>query len=324
MIRFSESTLGDLVIEEVYPHFCFQHSFWRILLILLAFISFIIACIFNRLAASDSNSIFTHRTGSISDNNLTEFIPASWTFSIWGIIYCWQAAWLIYAITRIPRKSYINYLYIVPNTLHSSVFIFYIINMILNIGWLFIWDRGYFGWSSLVMFFMFITILVPMIITHVLLQPNRLIYFNSKRKLDIWLVRILVHNGLAIYSTWLYLATLLNVTIWIVHVHNKNFQLITATSTAALALVLVGIIFYFICENFIFYFSMAYTFSPWFVMIFTLFGVLSKNYTRNDIPDRNKFYAFMLFIICCILFIIRLGLFLVRYYRSRIPTIQEP
>ncbi|CAF4574866.1 unnamed protein product, partial [Rotaria sp. Silwood2] len=51
--------------------------------------------------------IFTQRTGSVSDNNLTEFTPAGWTFSIWGIIYFWQAAWLIYAITRIPRKSYI-------------------------------------------------------------------------------------------------------------------------------------------------------------------------------------------------------------------------
>ncbi|CAF3474063.1 unnamed protein product, partial [Rotaria sp. Silwood2] len=213
MIRFSESTLGDLVIEEVYPHFCFQHSCWRIILILLAFISFIITCFFNRLAASGSNGIFTQRAGSISHNNLTEFTPADWTFSIWSIIYCWQAAWLIYAITRIPRKSYINYLYIVPNTLHFTVFVFYIINMILNIGWLFMWDRGYFGWSSIVIFLMFITIIIPMIITHILLQPNRLIYFNSKRKLDIWLVRILVHNGLAVYGTWLYLATLLNLTI---------------------------------------------------------------------------------------------------------------
>ncbi|CAF4900952.1 unnamed protein product, partial [Rotaria sp. Silwood2] len=58
--------------------------------------------------------------------------------------------------------------------------------------------------------------------------------------LDIWLVRILVHNGLAVYGTWLYLATLLNLTIWISQIYNKNAQSITDASTAALTFVLVG------------------------------------------------------------------------------------
>ena len=81
----------------------------------------------------------------MSDENNTEFTPAGWTFSIWGIIYFWQAAWLLYAISRIPRKSNEDYLYIIPDTLHYFVFVFYILNMILNISWLFLWDREYFG-----------------------------------------------------------------------------------------------------------------------------------------------------------------------------------
>ena len=64
------------------------------------------------------------------------------------MIYFWQAAWLLYAISRIPRKSNAGYLYIQPNTLHYSIFILYILNMGLNIGWLIIWDRGLFGVSS--------------------------------------------------------------------------------------------------------------------------------------------------------------------------------
>jgi hypothetical protein len=68
-----------------------------------------------------------------------------WTFSIWGVIYFWQAAWLIYAISRIPRKSNEGYLYIRPNTLHYSIFVLYALNMLLNIAWLIIWDREYVG-----------------------------------------------------------------------------------------------------------------------------------------------------------------------------------
>ena len=69
---------------------------------------------------------------------------------------------------------------------------------------------------------------------------------------------------------------------------------------------------------------MPYTFVPWFVLIFALSGVLSKNYKRNDIPDRNKSYAIALLVICCILFIVRLGLFFVRYIKRQIPTIRDP
>ena len=54
----------------------FQHSWWRILLIIFALIAFIITCAFNGLASSGSNGIFTQRTGNVSDQNLTDFTPA--------------------------------------------------------------------------------------------------------------------------------------------------------------------------------------------------------------------------------------------------------
>jgi hypothetical protein len=319
-----ESNQENLVLDETQPKRDYQHSWWRIFLIIFTFISFIIACIFNALSSKTSNGIFTQGIGRVSDKNPTEFTPAGWTFSIWGIIYLWQAVWLIYAISRIPRKSNIGYLYIHPNTLHFIVFVFYIINMGLNIGWLLIWDREHFGWAFFVLLLMLITILAPMIITHILLQRNRSIYVGSNRKLDIWFVRLFVHNGLAVYGTWLYLATTLNLIVWICKIYHRESQAITNASTVGLTLVLIGIIVYFVCENFIFYSSMAYTFVPWFVLIFALSGILSKNYNRTNISQRNQSYALALWIICGILFIIRLGLFILRYTKRKIPTIQEP
>ncbi|UJR33287.1 hypothetical protein I4U23_020738 [Adineta vaga] len=305
-------------------HVRFQHCWWRILLIICAVVAFIVTCVFNGLASSGPNGIFNQQTGKISDDNLTDFTPAGWTFAVWGVIYFWQAAWLIYALSRIPRKSNAGYLYIAPNTLHFTIFIFYIINMGLNIGWLIIWDRAYFGWALLVIFLMFVTVIIPMIITHILLQRNRTIYINSHRKADIWLVRIFVHNGFAVYGTWLFLAMLLNLTIWVSRIYDRNAQSITDASTATLSLVLVGIIVYFVSENFIFYSAMAYTFLPWFVLIFALTGVLSKNYQRTDIPDRNKSFTLALLILCCVLFVIRIILFVIRYVKGKIPTIRSP
>ncbi|CAF3611786.1 unnamed protein product, partial [Adineta steineri] len=101
-------------------------------------------------------------------------------------------------------------------------------------------------------------------------------------------------------------------------------QSITNASTAALSLVLVGIIVYFISENFIFYSSMAYTYTPWFVLIFALCGILSKNSNRTDISDRNKSFTLALLIICGVLFVIRVILFVIRYMKRKIPTIRDP
>ena len=141
---------------------------------------------------------------------------------------------------------------------------------------------------------------------------------------DIWLVRLLVHNGLAIYGTWLYIATLLNLTIWIARIYDRDAQVIVDASTAALSLVLVAIVIYFICENVIFYSSMAYTFLPWFVLIFALSGIMSKNNQRANVSDRNKAFVLALLIICCCLLVLRLTIFIVRYIKGKIPTFREP
>jgi len=117
---------------------------------------------------------------------------------------------------------------------------------------------------------------------------------------------------------------LLNFTIWLCQIYNRNPQSITDASTAALSLVLIGIVVYFISENFIFYSSMAYTYLPWFVLIFALTGVYSKNSIRSDIPDRNKSFTLALLIICCILFVVRVILFAIRYVTGKIPTIRDP
>ena len=68
---------------------------------------------------------------------------------------------------------------------------------------------------------------------------------------------------------------------------------------------------------------MAYTFLPWFVLIFALTGILSKNSTKT-VTERNKSFVLALLIISCILFVIRLCLFIIRYIKRQIPTVKEP
>lgn len=148
---------------------------------------------------------------------------------------------------------------------------------------------------------------------------------DHHRKLDIWLVRALVHNGLAIYATWLYLASILNLTIWISQIYDRKPQSITDASTAAISLVLIGIIVYFICENFIFYSAMAYTLTPWFVLIFALCGILSKqSQSTIKVSDRNRQFTIALLILCGVLVVVRIILLIIRYIRKQVPTLDKP
>lgn len=137
-------------------------------------------------------------------------------------------------------------------------------------------------------------------------------------------MRLFVHNGLAVYATWLYLATLLNLTIWISRIYDRRFDAVVDTSTAALALVLAAVLVYFILENFVFYSAMAYTYLTWFVLIFAFAGITSKNYQRTDVSSRNKAFGLALLIIFSALFILRLFIFLIRYIRGTIPTFRNP
>lgn len=161
----------------------YRHDFVRIALIVSSIITFIITCSFNGLASSGSNGNIWmqisrkekmkispsrylsttyrgHQWRQFNRFHASRYIcfwksvdsywdncdfHLGWTFSIWGIIYFWQAAWLLYAVSRIFRKSKKNYLYLEPDTLPWYVFGFYIINLILNIIWLVVWDREEFG-----------------------------------------------------------------------------------------------------------------------------------------------------------------------------------
>ena len=136
-------------------------------------------------------------------------------------------------------------------------------------------------------------------------------------------MRALVHNGLAIYATWLFVATQLSLAIWIQELNNVKNS--TGAATASLSIILVGILVYFICENIIFYSALAYTFVPWLVLIVGLSGSLSENYDRKDIPDSNKSFTLALLILCCILFFVRIVLFIIRYVKGgSIPTKRNP
>lgn len=135
-------------------------------------------------------------------------------------------------------------------------------------------------------------------------------------------MRFIVLNGHAVYAAWLLVASCLNLAIWLkpkfpVEVEGwaTSFSLIVMT---------VGIVAYWILENFIFPSQLAYTWSPWFVWFVALIGILVKHWRLLREKSTNQLLVLIITFLCFGLFSVRVVLFAVRYTRNEIPTGRNP
>ena len=78
--------------------------------------------------------IFKNTTGDVARFYCLEITPAGWAFSIWGVIYIWQAVWLVYGISHTCRSTSESYIYVSPAPIPPLVYLLFMINNILNMA----------------------------------------------------------------------------------------------------------------------------------------------------------------------------------------------
>lgn len=142
-------------------------------------------------------------TGGISDKFDVLFTPAGYVFSIWGVIYLGLIAFVIYQILPAQRNS----------DLIDKVGIYFILSNLANVGWIFAWHYEIF----------FLSLILMLTILYSLLK----IYLN----LDIDLVkvssgaRLSVFVPFSLYTGWISIATIANVTIFLESIGWSGFGL---------------------------------------------------------------------------------------------------
>ncbi|XP_035286492.1 uncharacterized protein si:dkey-29d8.3 [Anguilla anguilla] len=278
-----------------------NHSPARIAVILLSLLVFIITVAFNALAGRGSkNGPFHQNTGNVSKTYETEITPAGWTFSIWGVIYFWLFAMFTYIIISLCRRNVYGWMYCQPAVLSYGFYLSWIVNMILNITWLFLWDRE--------------QMIAALIVLAVIAFTNySLIFFcchglhsygawlSKNYRVDLWLFRVLVQNGIGVYATWTTIATLLNFTI--VLDYNAGVSKEDA-ATVSLSLLLIEVIAWFVVENFVLEKHVRYLLTIYPVVILALSGNMAKNYNAAA-PSRNGIFMVVLLVLSCALFVVR-------------------
>ncbi|XP_048385919.1 uncharacterized protein si:ch211-161h7.5 isoform X4 [Stegostoma tigrinum] len=237
---------------------------WKISLLVLTLVVYIITLVLNALAGRGSQSgPFYQSVGNVSKKYNTELTPAGWTFSIWGVIYTWQAVWLLYACIGLCRR------YIIPALAFLALIAF--------------------------------TSYVALFFTYRALH-TQLPWMQKYRKIDMWLVRILIQNGVAVYATWTTIATLINFAV--VLTYSGCVSNVTS-GTVSLSILAFEVILWFYLENVVLDQYVRYTLTVYPVVIVALSGSLDKNYNAIS-PTRNNIYIATLLAVACTAFVARI------------------
>ena len=212
-----------------------------------------------------------------------QITPAGWAFSIWGVIYTWQALWVIYAWSFVCRPN-------TPRTIFLGVYFSYILICILNSAWIFVWGNEELT-ASAVILILFNLVLYPTVASLAFFLSH---CTNTAKVYDLWLTCILVLNGLLFYGSWTTIASLINLTAPV------QYGADTSASTAAyisLSLLAATVVTYFVMENTLFDRFLRYAFGVYPVVIWALSAVMAKKWDSGGDPSGVNIFTLALLIL---------------------------
>lgn len=190
-------------------------------------------------------------TGEVSAAYPSLFTPAGFTFSIWGLIYLLLILFAVYQSKGLFGDSNLK-----QNRFLYRIDIWFFVSCLANIGWLYAWHHKMF-WLSLVLMMVLLFALGTVYLQ--LGAGKRIIGRNE---------RLFVHLPFSIYFGWITVATIANVSIFLLKINWNRFGL-TEEFWAAIMVAtasIVGIVVLLSRKDF--FFSL--------VIVWALFGIISK------------------------------------------------
>ena len=147
------------------------------------------------------------------------FTPASFTFSIWGVIYLALTGFVLYQALPSQRHS----------ELVSKVSKLFILSCFANIIWLFVWHYN----------FLVVSVVVMLTILGILVTIYRTLGISYSQ--TSWQQRLFLHLPFSMYTSWITVATVANISI-LQNGMGWDDLLMSATSWTLLKLAAVGAI----------------------------------------------------------------------------------
>lgn len=220
----------------------------------LNWLGFILVLVVNALA--NSLPINNYTTGEVSALYPNYFVPAGYTFSIWGLIYLalfafiiWQSGGL-YTGEKKPEAVKLTGLW-------------FFLSCLANAAWIILWHYLYPLWALLIMVFLLLC----------LIQIYRNLGYGKREMSRV--EKICVHLPFSLYLGWISVATIANVTAVLVHYNFGGFGLPPEFWSAAMIIVAGLLALFFLNLNFDFIYAL--------VIVWACIGILVRFYVQN--PD---------------------------------------
>lgn len=200
--------------------------------------------------------------------------PLKWSTKL---VYIWQALWLIYAFVYTLKHStsgiqVSNEIDMLPN----SVLICFSFSMVALILWLLLQFNGFIQSSLLALLSALLVVFISMYIALKMMYKltDKIESNFNDLKIDVYLNKALVHNGLAILATYLAINSALN-SIQILD-HSFSLEAIFADRILLFSILFLMSVYSYI-ENFILQKYLLYTFTPWILISYELNSNLISN-----------------------------------------------
>jgi len=155
-------------------------------------------------------------TQELSDKLPNFFVPVGLTFSIWGLIYILWVIFGLYQARDLFKKEEIDMPFL------SQITWLFILSGIANSLWIFLWHYEYVGLSVLIMILLLISLLA--------------IYLRLRiGKTNVTLKeKLCVHVPFSVYLGWISVATIANITAFLVSIQWDGFGIDQLTWTILL------------------------------------------------------------------------------------------
>jgi hypothetical protein len=186
---------------------------------ILVAVTYIAMVVMNFLA--NGLPINNRGTGEISDAYPNLFAPAGPAFSIWGLIYLLLGIYVIYQFVKKDERT---------EEVIQKINPFFIATSLANISWIFAWHYDYIGISVCIM-------AVLLILLIKIADIVRLGNFTTLEKVSIW-------APFSIYFGWITVASIANITVFLVSIGWNGFGLADFVWTSIILLIgaLIGIL----------------------------------------------------------------------------------
>ena len=269
----------------------------------LAFSTFVyLATIVINALAGENSVGFQASIGNVSDQYFLDFTPGGWAFSIWGFIYTWQALWHIYGWSFVCRPKAKRSISLV------TYWLFGVANLA-NITWVYLW--GNYQIVAALPFIIAIPILLILSLSFTAWRTYKAtsaLQKNHWTKADLWATRILVHNGIAFYATWVSIAWLINVAVV---AHYFGPLSLPDAGTLSLSLLLLEILVWFFLDIVLLDRFTRYIQSVYIVLFVATTAIVTEHWNRAHEEPRNHQFALALVLLVVVLQIAKVVLTIV-------------